>query len=54
MKIIVKTKNLKLNKALEDFIEEKINSLEKFSKILYNEKYFDHFFGKGKPKSKPG
>ena len=51
MKIIIKTKNLKLNQALRDFIEEKINSLEKFAKILQNqEKYFDHFFGKGKPR----
>lgn len=41
MKIIIKTKNLKLNRALEDFIQEKINDLEKFSKILYDkEKYF--------------
>lgn len=32
MKVIIKTKNLKLNNNLRDFIEEKINSLEKFSK----------------------
>lgn len=50
MKIIIKTKNIKLNSALKDFIEEKINSLEKFSKIFYTEEYFNHFFGKGKPK----
>ena len=50
MKIVIKTKNLKLNQALEEFIEKKINSLEKFSKIFYTEKYFDSFFGKGKPK----
>lgn len=45
MKIVIKTKNLKLNQALEEFIEEKIDSLEKFSKIFYNEEYFDSFFG---------
>jgi ribosomal subunit interface protein len=51
MKIVIKTKNLKLNQALKDFIEEKINSLDKFAEILQNqEKYFDHFFGKGKPR----
>ncbi|PIP24139.1 MAG: ribosomal subunit interface protein [Candidatus Nealsonbacteria bacterium CG02_land_8_20_14_3_00_37_10] len=30
MKIIIKTKNLKLNQVLRNFIEEKINSLERF------------------------
>ena len=50
MKIVIKTKNLKLNKELSQYIEEKLNSLEKFSKILYNEKYYNHFFGKGKPR----
>jgi ribosomal subunit interface protein len=50
MKIVIKTKNLKLNRALEEFIEEKINSLEKFSKIFYTETYFNGFFGKGKPR----
>ncbi|MDI6603303.1 MAG: HPF/RaiA family ribosome-associated protein [Patescibacteria group bacterium] len=50
MKIVIKTKNLKLNRALEKFIEEKMNSLEKFSKIFYTEKYYNSFFGKGKPK----
>ena len=32
MKIVIKTKNLKLNQALKNFIEKKINSLEKFFK----------------------
>lgn len=50
MKIIIKTKNLKLNRALQQYIREKIDSLEKFSEILYSEEYFDHFFGKGKPR----
>jgi len=49
MKIIIKTTNLKLNQALKNFIEEKIGSLEKFSKIFY-QKYFNSFFGKGKPR----
>ena len=50
MKIIIKTKNLKLTRALENFIEEKINDLEKFVNIFQSEKYFDSFYGKGKPK----
>ena len=50
MKIVIKTTNLKLTPALEEYIREKINSLEKFVKILYSENYFNHFFGKGKPK----
>lgn len=50
MKIVIRTKDIELTKDLKNFIEEKINSLEKFSKIFYNEKYYNHFFGKGKPK----
>ena len=50
MKIVIKTKNLKLTRALENFIEEKINDLEKFSEILRTPIYFDHFYGKGKPR----
>jgi len=55
MKIIIKTKNLKLNQALKNFIEEKINSLEKFSNIGrweggVQKEYFNNFFGKGKPR----
>ena len=50
MKTIIKTKNIKLNQALEDFIQEKMDDLEKFLKIFQSEKYFDHFYGKGKPK----
>ena len=51
MKIIFKTKNLKLSQALCQYIREKINSLEKFAKIFQNEeKYFNHFLGKGKPR----
>lgn len=51
MKIIIKTKNLKLTSFLKEFIREKINPLEKFAKILQNkEKYFNSYFGKGKPR----
>jgi len=50
MKVVVKTKNIKLTKNLQEFIEEKINSLEKFSKIFAKEQYFNHFFRKGKPR----
>jgi len=50
MKIVIKTKGVKLTRALEDFIEEKISSLENFLKIFQSEEYFNHFFGKGKPK----
>lgn len=51
MKIVIKTKNLKLNQALRQYIREKINSLEKFLKILYDkEKYFNSFYKKGKPR----
>jgi ribosomal subunit interface protein len=65
MKIIIKTTNLKLTPLLKDFIEEKLNGLEKFLNILQSEKYFNHLperserwrrantlrlFKKGKPK----
>ena len=50
MKIVIKTKNIKLSPAFKKIIEEKINSLEKFSKIFYSEEYFNHFFEKEKPK----
>jgi len=64
MKIGIKSTNLKLTPALRNFIEEKINPLEKFAKILYNKKHYNHLpkrsvglrrtnvlrpFGKGKP-----
>ena len=51
MKIVIKTKNLKLSRELKDFVEEKLGSLEKFLKIIYDkEKYFNSYFGKGKPR----
>ena len=50
MKIVIRTKNIKLNRALEDFIEKKINDLERFSEIFDEKKYFNGYFGKGKPR----
>jgi ribosomal subunit interface protein len=51
MKIVIQTKNLKLNQALRQYIREKVNSLEKFAKIFQEkEKYFNSFYGKGKPR----
>lgn len=49
MKIIIKTKNIQLNEAMETFIEEKIGTLDKFFGMLKNEKVetgrpLDEFF----------
>jgi len=41
MQIIIKTKNFELTPVVKKFVERKIKSLEKLSKILYNKKYFD-------------
>lgn len=38
MKIIIKTKNIELTDAIEEFINDKIGSLNKFIKILQEEK----------------
>ncbi len=51
MKISIKTKNLKLNRDLKDFIEEKINSLERFSSFFYDEAYSDTSLKKARPKT---
>lgn len=41
MKITIKTKNVKLTQNLQKYINEKINSLEKFSRIFQQkQKYF--------------
>ncbi len=48
MKIVIKTKNIELNQALTDYVEEKIGSLERFVEDFNEE--FDEFFGKGKSK----
>lgn len=50
MKIVIKTQNLKLNSSLRKWIEEKLNSLEKFVSIFKPEIYFNSFFAKGKPR----
>ncbi|PIR71926.1 MAG: ribosomal subunit interface protein [Candidatus Nealsonbacteria bacterium CG10_big_fil_rev_8_21_14_0_10_36_24] len=51
MKIVIKTKNLELNQELQDYIQEKINSLEKFAKVFQGENYYNGFFTKGKPRA---
>lgn len=51
MKIIIKATNLRLNRVLREWIIEKLESLEKFEKKFFEKgKYYDDFFGKGKPK----
>jgi len=50
MKIVIKATNIKLTSALHQYIEEKINSLEEFLVIFEEEKYWNHFFGRGKPR----
>lgn len=50
MKIVIKTTNIQLTTSLKEYIQEKINSLEKFAKMFQKEEYFNHFFGKGKPR----
>lgn len=50
MKVVIKTKDIKLDRALEDFIERKINDLEKFAKVFQGEKYFNGYYSKGKPR----
>jgi ribosomal subunit interface protein len=50
MKIVIKTTNIRLNKPLLEYIQQQINSLEKFSKIFQKKEYFNHFWGKGRPK----
>lgn len=50
MKIVIKKTNVPLTPFLKEYIQEKINSLEKFARIFQKEVYFNHFFGKGKPR----
>ena len=50
MKIVIKAQNIELTKGLKNFIEEKINFLEKFAEDLYSGEYYNHLFGKGKPR----
>jgi len=50
MKIVIKATNIELNQALKDYIEEKINDLERFLEVFEEETYYNGFFGKGKPR----
>jgi len=45
VKVVIKTKNLRLTKTLKSFVEEKVNSLEKFLKIFQPAERFNHFLG---------
>jgi len=49
MKITIKAKNILLTGAIEDFIRERIGTLEKFIKILYDGKYRSPSSGRAKP-----
>jgi ribosomal subunit interface protein len=51
MKITIKATKIKLTPEIKEFVEEQINSLEKFAKGIFGENYYDGFFGKGKPKA---
>jgi ribosomal subunit interface protein len=50
MKIIIKTTKIKLTPAIKAYVREKINSLERFAEDLFDKEYFNHLFGKGKPR----
>jgi ribosomal subunit interface protein len=50
MKITIKATKIKLTPEIKKIIEEQINSLEKFAKGTFGEKYYDGFSGKGKPR----
>lgn len=50
MKIVIRWLNFEKDKKIEDFAKEKIDSLEKFAKDIFGEKYWNGFFGKGKPR----
>jgi ribosomal subunit interface protein len=51
MKITIKATKIELTPETKEFLEDQINSLEKFAKGIFGEKYYDGFFGKGKPKA---
>jgi ribosomal subunit interface protein len=51
MKVTVKQTKVKLTSEIKEFIESQINSLEKFAKGIFGQKYYDGFFGKGKPRA---
>ena len=50
MKIIIKATNIKLEEDIKEYIQEKIGGLEKFAEIFQEKKYYNGFFGKGKPR----
>lgn len=49
MRINIETKNITITPAIESFVREKINSLEKFIKVLEDRKYSSPASGKEKP-----
>lgn len=50
MKVVIRATKINLDEKLKRFIENKISSLERFAKNIFGKKYFNGFFGKGKPK----
>jgi ribosomal subunit interface protein len=51
MKITIKATKIKLTPELKKFIEEQINSLEKFAKRIFSDQYSHGFLKKRKPKA---
>jgi ribosomal subunit interface protein len=51
MKITIKATKIELTPEIKKFLEDQINSLERFAKGIFGEKYYDGFFGKGKSKA---
>ena len=49
MRINIETKNITITPAIESFVRERINSLEKFIKVLEDRKYSSPASGKEKP-----
>jgi|GEM_PF-305410 len=52
MRIIVRAKKVKLPLETKRFVEEQINSLEKFTKEIFGENYYERFLKKEKPRVK--
>jgi len=50
MRVTIKATKIKLTPEIKEFVEEEINSLEKFAERIFGEKYEEGFFGKLKPK----
>lgn len=50
MKVVIRTKGIDFNNEIKEFVVNQINLLERFSQDIFRKEYFDHFFGKGKPK----